>query len=106
MIFTKEKDKLDELLISASNIDVYNESEMEILNESYKQYSLVIKSLYKRNPNVFGNLHNYDLTEIKNNKKFTKESFSEAARQTNFLVYRDSIVDTVEKTIQYITDFV
>jgi len=105
MIFTKEKEKLDELLISASNTDLYNESEMEILNESYKQYALVIKLLYKRNPNVFGNLYNYDLPEIKNNKRFTKESFSETARQTNFQVYRDSIIDTVEKTIQYITDF-
>ena len=104
MSFNKEKEKLKELLSSLS-VDLYNEPEMEILNEGYKEYSTIIKVLYKKQPNIFGNLHKYDLPEIKNNKRYTKESYSEEARQKNFIVYRDSITHAVERTIEYITDY-
>lgn len=105
MSFNKEKERLKELLTASLSVDVYNESTLEVLNECYKEYSTIIKSLVKKQPNIFGNLNKYDLSDIKNNKRYTKESFSDEAREKNFIVYKDSIVHAVERTIEYITDY-
>lgn len=105
MSFNKEKEKLKELLLSASNVDAYDEPQMEALNTTYREYATILKLLYKKQPNVFGNLHKYELSEIKSNKRFIKDSFSEEARQNNFIVFRDSIAHAVERTIEYITDY-
>jgi len=105
MSFNKEKAKLEKLLMSVENVKTVDELNMEIINDSYREYAAIIKALYTKQPNIFGNLYNYDLREIKNNKKFTKESFTNKARQVNFVVYRDSIVQAIERTTEYITSY-
>lgn len=105
MSFGKERNKLEELSRLVSVVEVYNEENLEVLNEGYLEYSKLIKVLYKKQPNVFANLHKYELGEIKANKKFTKESFSDHARQENFIAYRDSIMNAVERTVEYIHEY-
>lgn len=106
MSIGKEKLKLEKLLQSLTNIDTADDSSMEIVNEGYREYATIIKFLYTRQPNIFGNLYNYELKEIKGNKKFTKESYTPKAKQTNFIVYRDSITSAIERTMEYIVSYV
>jgi hypothetical protein len=105
MIFGKEKIKLEKILASVASVNNADELNMEIINEGYREYAAIIKNLYTKQPNIFGNLYNYDLREIKNNKKFTKESFTNKARQVNFVVYRDSVIHAIERTTEYITSY-
>jgi hypothetical protein len=106
MSIGKEKVKLEKLLASVASVKNIDELNLEIVNEGYREYAAIIKTLYTKQPNIFGNLYNYDLREIKENKKFTKESYSEKARQTNFTAYRDSVVEAIERTMEYISSYV
>lgn len=105
---TKEKNRLNMLLVSGAyqDIDVYDDKNMEILNEHYREYAAIIGVLYKKHPNVFGNLYNHQLREIKDNKMSIKKSFSELSRQENFTAYKHSIKEAVEVTVDYINDYI
>jgi hypothetical protein len=105
MIFSKEKAKLEKISLSVASVKTADELNMEIINDGYREYAAIIKALHTKQPNIFGNLYNYELREIKNNKKFTKESVSNKARQLNFVVYRDSIVHAIERTVEYMTNY-
>lgn len=106
MSIGKEKVKLEKLLVSVASVKNIDELNLEIVNEGYREYAVIIKSLYNKQPNIFGNLYNYDLKEIKENKKFTKESYTAKAKQTNFTAYRDSVVEAIERTMEYISSYV
>ena len=101
----KEKARLEKLLILVSSVEIYDETSFEVLNEALAEYSLVIRVLHKSHPNVFGNLFNYELPDIKQNKKFTKNSFSDKARQDNFIAYKDSIIHASERTIESLVEY-
>lgn len=106
MNYNKEKARLENLLIPIASIEQFNEENFNMVNEAYLEYSKIIRLLYNNRPNVFGNLYNYDLKEIKDNKQFIKKSFTEQAQQTNFLVFKDSIVHAVERTLAYISEYI
>ncbi|WP_442587323.1 hypothetical protein ACSBL2_14870 [Pedobacter sp. AW31-3R] len=106
MNFNKEKARLENLLIPIAGVEIYNEENYSLVNEAYLEYSKVIRLLFNNRPNVFGNLYNYDLKTIKDNKQFIKKSFTEEAQQTNFIVFKDSIVHAVERTLEYISEYV
>jgi len=106
MSIGKEKVKLEKLLVSVASVKTIDDLNMEIINEGYREYAAIIKTLYTKQPNIFGNLYNYNLREIKEHKKFTKESYTAKAKQTNFTLYRDSIVEAIESTMEYITSYV
>ncbi len=106
MGFNKEKERLQQIIERVKTADTFNEGNTQVIHDCYQEYAKVIAVLYKKHPNVFGNCYNYDRVEIRGNKKFLKESFSEQARDANFLVYRDSLINATETAIEYITDFV
>jgi hypothetical protein len=106
MSIGKERVKLEKLLVSVTSVKMIDEMNLEIVNDGYREYAAIIKTLYTKQPNIFGNLYNYDLREIKENKKFTKESYTDKARQTNFTLYRDSVVEAIERTMEYIASYV
>lgn len=106
MSIGKERVKLEKLLVSVAGVKTIDELNLEIINEGYREYAAIIKNLYTKQPNIFGNLYNYDLRGIKENKKFIKESYTEKARQVNFKVYRDSVVEAIERTMEYISSYV
>ena len=106
MSFTKEKTKLTNILKEVAEIDNYNEESWIKITELATLYSSILNGLYKKKPNVFGNLYKYNIAEIKYNKKMVKESFSDTARQTNFIVYKDSIVESIDSAIEYIVDYI
>jgi len=105
MGFNKERERLQQLLDTVQRTVIFDESQIEVLHECHQEYAKIIAILYKKHPNIFGNCYNYDRVEIRGNKKFLKESFSDEARKANFIVYRDSLSGAAETAIAYITDF-
>jgi len=108
MIPTKEKNKLNALLVSVAykDIEIYDDKHMETLNDHYREYSSIINVLYRKHPNVFGNLYNHQLKEIKDNKMSIKKSSSELNRQENFTAYKESIREAVEVTVDYMNEYI
>lgn len=106
MGFNKERERLQQIIEQAKRADTYNEVNANVIHDCYQEYAKVIAILYKAHANVFGNCYNYDRIEIRGNKKFLKDSFSEEARAANFTVYRDSLVSAAETASEYIDDFV
>lgn len=106
MSFTKEKTKLAVLLAEVSAVAQYSEDNWLKLNEVTTQYSSVLNALYKKKPNVFGNLYKYNIPEIKYNKKIVKQSFSGEAQETNFTVYKESIAESIDSAMDYIDNYI
>lgn len=106
MGLNKEKVQLQGLLELIINVDSYTERNLELLQESYTEFRRIISALYRKYTNIFGNLYNYDLKEIRNNKKKLSEDNSADGRQKLLVVYRDSMGSAVERTIEYITEYI
>lgn len=106
MGLNKERERLHQLLERIKSVETFNEENTQILHECYQEYAKIIAILYKKHPNVFGNCYNYDRVEIRGNKKFLKESFNDKAREANFALYKDSLVNATETATEYLNDFV
>ncbi len=106
MGFNKEKVQLDGLLQLIIKVDSYTERNIEVLHESYTEFRKIISVLHGRHTNIFGNLYNYDLKEIRNNRKKLSEDKSAEGRQKYMVIYRDSMGSAVERTIEYITEYI
>jgi ferritin-like protein len=106
MTSSKEKIKLNKVLSSLADVDTFNEPNLLIVNEAFIEYSKIIRVLYKNSPNVFANLYNYDLAEIRGHKRNVKEDFADEEQQSHFKAYRDALVHASESAIEYITDYI
>ncbi|CAM3958985.1 hypothetical protein SAMN06265348_104224 [Pedobacter westerhofensis] len=106
MVLNKEKIKLNKVLSSLTDVNSFNEPNLLIVNEGFIEYAKIIRVLFKISPNVFANLYNYDLAEIRGHKRLLKEDFADEAQQAQFSLYRDSLVHATESAIEYITDYV
>lgn len=106
MVLSKEKIKLNKVLSSLTDINLFNEPNLLIVNEGFIEYAKIIRLLFKTSPNVFANLYNYDLAEIRGHKRNLKEDFSDETQQAQFKSYRDSLVHATESAIEYITDYI
>jgi len=105
MIFSKEKVKLQKISASIAAIQLFDEASLLALNDGFVEYAKIIRVLFKMKPNVFANLYNYDLAEIRNHKKTVKEDFADENQQQNFILYRNSVLHAIESANEYITDY-
>lgn len=105
MVFNKEKNKLDNLLATLGDIRDFNEPNLAVMNDGFAEYTKVIRALYKVKPNVFANLHNYDLAEIRNYKKRLTEDYEDETQHDYFLEYKESILNAIDSATEYITDY-
>lgn len=103
MGFNKEISKLEEQLQLITPIKVYTDRNLELLNESHAEIRKIISLLYRKHANIFGNLYNYDLKEIRNNRK--NVSLNKYNNDV-LIVYIDSLKNTIERTIEYIEEYV
>jgi len=99
MGYAKERGKLEKLLTKIVGINIYEEKSLATLTDSHEKYSHTVRILKNKEPEIFGDLYKNELQEVKNSKTALKESDSDEARQNNFIVYKDSIVNALEKTI-------
>lgn len=106
MGFSKEIAKLEEQLQLITEVKVYTDRNLELLNESHAEIRKIISLLYKKHANVFGNLYNYDLKEIRNNRKNVSLNKHNSNNQDVLMIYRNSLESVIETTIEYIAEYV
>jgi hypothetical protein len=100
MGYAKERGKLEKVLAKIIWIKVYDEKNLAIILDSHEQFSHTIRILKNKEPEIFTDLYNTELQEVKDGRKLFKESEGEETRLTNFLAYKDIIVKALEKTIK------
>ncbi|WP_316839237.1 hypothetical protein [Pedobacter gandavensis] len=100
MGYAKERGKLEKLSGKIVGLDIYNEKNFAILVDSHENYSHTIRILKNKEPELFMELYTNELQEIKIARKAVKESETDEARQANFILYRDTIVRVMAKTIE------
>lgn len=106
MGYAKERGKLEKLLTKIVGINIYDEKSLTILIDTHEKYSHTIRILKNKEPDAFTDLYTNELQEIKEGRKATKESETDEARQSNFIIYKDSIVRALEKSIKATKEFV
>jgi len=104
MSYNKEKLKIESLLQAIQQVPDDGAESFERLNELFLEFSKVISVLYKKQPNVFGNIYKYDHREIKAYKRQLRESI-EISSPTHVGKFKNHIEDTAERTLEYITIF-
>jgi len=105
MGYAKERGKLEKLSAKIVGIDIYNEKNLAILVDSHEKYSHTIRILKNKEADAFTDLYKVELQEIKDSRKAVKESETDEARQTQFIVYKDSILNAIEKTVSKTKEF-
>jgi len=90
---------------SVAPAENYNNVNYELLSEVYRDYSSIVTSLYKKEPNVFGNFRNYNVPEIKNHKKSIEKIDAADIKEENFRLFKESLDQSIESTIAYIVDY-
>ncbi|MBB5620785.1 pyruvate formate-lyase activating enzyme-like uncharacterized protein [Pedobacter cryoconitis] len=100
MGYAKERGKLEKLLTRIVGLTTYDEKSLANLVDSHEKYSHTVRILKNKEPDTFGDLYKNELQEVKESRKAVKESDSDETRQHNFIAYKDSIVNALEKTIK------
>jgi len=105
MKYLQEKKKLESMRESVAPAEFYNDVNYELLSEVYRDYSSIITSLYRKEPNVFGNFRNYNVPEIKNHKRSIDKIGAPEIKEENFKLFKESLDQSIESTIEYIVDY-
>jgi len=106
MIPEKEKKKLITILSRSKEIEQYNEANFEMMKTLFKEYGAIIRKLYWKEPNIFGNFYKYDLHEIKSRLKLTNEENYQQTKQENFIYYKTQLEQSIHSAIEYITSYI
>ncbi|WP_158799136.1 hypothetical protein [Pedobacter sp. L105] len=106
MIPEKEKKKLITILSRSHQIEKYDEVNLEITKNLYKEYGVIIRKLYWKEPNVFGNFYRYDLSEIKSRIKEVNEQEYHDAKQESFISFKAQLEQSITSSIEYITNYI
>jgi len=102
MILSKEKSRLEKLLVAVNAVNIDHEANVEALNELVSAFSEGLMTLYRSHSNTFANIVNYDLAEIRNNKRIIKKNAIDPSKRLDLVVYKESVVHAIERTLEYI----
>jgi hypothetical protein len=104
MGYAKERGKLEQLSTKIKTINTYDEKSLAILVDVHEKYSHTVRILKNKDPETFEEINKVELQAVKDARKALKETESDEAKQSNFLVYKDALVTALEKTIQATVD--
>jgi hypothetical protein len=105
MKFVQEKKKLESLSQTSTAVEHFNQENFAVLSDVYRDYSAIITDLCKKEPNVFGNFRNYSVPEIKAHKRSIDKIDSIEIKKENFNLFKESLDQSIESTIEYIVDY-
>ncbi|MGV8878098.1 MAG: hypothetical protein ACOH2A_03600 [Sphingobacteriaceae bacterium] len=100
MGYAKERGKLEKLLLKISDLTISDHKNLLVLHESHDDYSHVIRILKNKNPDTFGDLYRNELQEIKEFRKSIKQIDLADDLDKHFNIYKNSIINALEKTIK------
>lgn len=99
MGYAKERGKLEKLSTKISGLSIYDDKSLAIITDIFEQYSHSIRILKNKNPEIFNELYQNELQQVKLVKRALKLS-EEADRQDNFIKYRDSLSAALNNAIK------
>ena len=99
MGYAKERGKLEKLSTKMSGLSIYDDKSLAIITDIFEQYSHSIRILKNKNPEIFNELYQNELQQVKLVKRALKLS-EEADRQDNFIKYRDSLSAALNNVIK------
>ncbi|MGY0038049.1 hypothetical protein [Pedobacter sp. NJ-S-72] len=99
MGYAKERGKLEKLL-RIVGLNNYDEKSLAALVDTHEKYSHTVRILKNKEPETFTDLYTNELQEIKDSRKAVKEADSDETRQNSFIVYKETILRALEKTIK------
>ncbi|MBB6501136.1 hypothetical protein [Pedobacter cryoconitis] len=100
MGYAKERGKLEKLSVKNVGLDIYSEKNFAILLDIHEKYSHTVRILKNKEPETFSDLYKNELQEAKEGKRAVKESDTDETRQENYIKYKNSLAEALEKTIQ------
>ena len=99
MGYTKERVKLEKLLVKLNGINTYNEKSLEVLFDIQEHYSHTVRILKNKEPEVFTSHYTDELQAIKTSKKALKESETDESKEQSFNAYKEIIITALQQTI-------
>lgn len=99
MGYTKERVKLEKLLVKLNAVNNYNEKSLDALFDIQEQYSHTVRILKNKEPEVFTSHYTNELQAIKSGKKALKESDTDLAKEQSFNAYKQVILSALQQTI-------
>jgi hypothetical protein len=102
MGYAKERGKLEKVLTQLVGINIYNEKNLLILDDSHDKFSHTVRILKNKEPEAFSTFYTEDLQAVKKEKKAVREveALAVEERQNSFNTYKESIQRAVENTIK------
>ena len=104
MGYAKERGKLEQLSAKIKSISAYDEKNLAILIDGQEKYSHTVRILKNKEPETFESLYKNELELVKAGRKAVKESETDESKQSNFVLYKESIATALAKTIQATLD--
>jgi ABC-type Na+ transport system ATPase subunit NatA len=99
MGYTKERVKLEKLLVKLNGVNNYDEKSSALLFLTQEQYSHTVRILKNKEPEVFTSHYTDELQAIKLSKNLLKDSDTDELKQQNFTSYKEVIIKALQKTI-------
>ena len=78
---------------------MYDDKSLAVITDVYEQYSHTVRILKNKDSETFMELYQNELQEVKELKKALKLSEHDDDRQSNFIKYKDGLLNALEKTI-------
>ena len=98
MGYAKERGKLEKLSTKVIGLSNYDDKSLALITDIYEQYSHTVRILKNKNPDIFSELYQKDLQQVKLVKSSLKTS-EEGGRQDNFIKFRDAVSAALNSAI-------
>ncbi|WP_316794349.1 hypothetical protein [Pedobacter frigoris] len=102
MAYTKERKKLEKLSEKTTDLQNYDGKSLAVITDIYEQYSHTARILKNKDTELFNDLYLNELQQVKESKRVLKVTEEEDDRQANFIKYKGTLLDALNKTVQAI----
>jgi hypothetical protein len=102
MAYTKERKKLEKLSEKTTALQNYDGKSLAVITDIYEQYSHTARILKNKDTELFNDLYLNELQQVKESKRVLKVTEEEEDRQANFIKYKETLLDALNKTVQVI----
>lgn len=99
MGYAKERGKLEKLSTKMSSLTIYDDKSLVTITDIFEQYSHSIRILKNKNSEIFNELYQNELQQVKVVKRALKLS-EEADRQDSFIKYRDALLAALNSAVK------
>ncbi|TKC09420.1 hypothetical protein [Pedobacter frigoris] len=103
MAYTKERKKLEKLSEKTAALQNYDDKSLAVITDIYEQYSHTARILKNKDAELFNNLYLNELNQVKECKRSLKAAED---RQANFIKYKETLLDALNKTVQAAKDVI